>query len=120
MSYVPMVPPSARTRMSPRARELATQIEKAIQDFQRSYPDTPQRDVQEALRTLAGDSETAPASRRVLAMTVAGGIAALIGVLVFAANSDGGGLSLPSDSGIWLVASVVVGLLALMVVARRR
>ncbi|MDP2469823.1 MAG: hypothetical protein Q8W45_00440 [Candidatus Palauibacterales bacterium] len=119
MAYVPIVPPSARTRMSPRARELATQIEKAIQDFQRSYPDTPQRDVQEALRTLAGDSETAPASRRVLAMAVAGGIAALTGVLVFAANSGGGGSSLQSNPLLWLVASAVVGL-AVVAVARRR
>jgi outer membrane murein-binding lipoprotein Lpp len=50
MSYVPIVPRSDRTRISPRARELAAQIDKLVQDFQRSYPDTRPTDVQEARR----------------------------------------------------------------------
>ena len=119
MSYVPIVPPTDRTRLSPRARELAAQIEKAIQDFQRSYPDTPASDVQEALRALSGDVERAPASRRLLAMTVAGGVAALVGVLFFVEESGSGESLLSSDAMIWVVAGVI-GILALVLAVNRR
>ena len=119
MSYVPIVPPTDRTRLSPRARELATQIEKAIQEFQRNYPDTPSSDVQEALRALSGETERAPASRQLLALTLAGGIAALVGVMFFVQESGSGGSPFSSDTTIWVVAGVI-GILALVFAMNRR
>jgi hypothetical protein len=119
MSYLPYLAPSEKTKLSPRARELATQIEKVIQEFQRSYPDTPSGDVQQALTALTGDSNRPPASRNVLVMTLAGGIAALVGVLFFLRESGGGAPALPADSMLWIVASVI-GLIAVAAVVRRR
>ena len=118
MSYVPIVPPSNRSQVSPRARELATQISKLVQDFQRSYPDTRPTDVQEALRVASGGSEAVPGSRRALAVALAAGIAALVGVFVFIGDSGGGSLDLPANSMLWLVAGVII-VLALVFRARR-
>jgi len=120
MSYLPYLAAAEKTKLSPRARELATHIEKAIQDFQRSYPDTPPEDVQQALTALSGDSSRVPASRKVMAMTLAGGIAALVGVLFFLQESGEGGLTLPSGAMLWIVVSLIaiVGIAA--VAARQR
>lgn len=120
MSYVPIVPPAARTRMSPRARELATQIEKTIREFQRNYPDTPQREVQEALTVLSGDSRQAPAAKRLVAAAVAAGIALLVGIVVFLSDSGGGGISLPSDATLWISSAVLVLVAVVGLAARRR
>jgi hypothetical protein len=105
--------------MSARARELATQLEQVIREFQRSYPDTPERDVQEALRALSGDSSGAPASRRLLALSVAGGVAALIGVVVFIQEAGGGLSGSLGEAGPWIVLGAIF-LLALVMVALRR
>ena len=113
MSYLPYLAAAEKTKLSPRARELATQIEKVIQDFERSYPDTPPGDVQQALTALSGDSSRVPASRNVLAMTLAGGIAALVGVLFFMQESGEGGMALPSGAMLW----IVVGLIAVVGIA---
>jgi len=105
--------------MSARSRELATQLERTIQEFQRSYPDTPARDVQEALRALSGDTDRTPASRRVLALTLAGGIAALFAG-VFVIEEAGGGLSgTLTDSAPWIVMTAIVLLLVVMRLRRR-
>jgi len=119
MSYLPYLASAEKTKLSPRARELSTQIEKVIQDFQRSYPDTPPGDVQQALNALAGDPGRSPASRSVLAMTLAGGIAALVGVLVFTGESGEGGLALPSGAMLWMVVALIVGVGLAAVAARR-
>ena len=119
MSYLPYMAAAEKTKLSPRARELSTQLEKVIQDFQRSYPDTPRADVQKALNALAGDPGRAPASRSVLAMTVAGGIAALVGVMVFMGESGEGGMTLPSGAMLWLVFALIVGVGLAAVAARR-
>ena len=120
MSYLPYLAAAEKTKLSPRARELATQIEKVIQDFQRSYPDTPPGDVQQALTALSGDSSRVPASRNILAMTLAGGIAALVGVVFFLRESGEGGMALPSGAMLWIVAGLIsaVGLVA--IAARQR
>ena len=117
MSYVPYSPASEKTKLSPRARELTTQIEKVVLDFQRSYPDTSPRDVQEALRAASGASDATPDSRRLLATSLAGGIAALVGVLFFVRESGG---AADSDAGfmIWIVVGAAV-LVALVALARR-
>jgi len=119
MSYIPIVPLSDRTKVSPRARELATQIEKVVQDFQRSYPDTRPEDVQEALRVTSGGSDGVPDSRLLLALSVAGGVAALVGVMFFTGNSGGGPSALPADSMLWIVVGVIV-LIAVAAMVRRR
>ena len=119
MSYLPYLAAAEKTKLSPRARELATQIEKVIQEFQRSYPDTPPGDVEQALTALSGDSNRAPASRNVLVMTLAGGIAALVGVLFFLRESGGEAPALPADSMLWIVVSVIV-LVAMVAMVRRR
>ena len=91
-----------------------------IQDFQRSYPDTPPGDVQQALNALSGDSNRVPASRNLLAMTVAGGIAALVGVLFFMGESGEGGLAMPPDAMLCVVAALIVGVGLAAVAVRRR
>jgi hypothetical protein len=108
MSYIPIVSPSDRTQVSPRARELATQIEKVVQDFQRNYPDTRPGDVQQALRVASGGSDSVPESRRVLALTLAGGVAALVGVLFFMRESGGGEMGLPGDAMLWVVTGAIL------------
>ena len=120
MSYLPYLAPSEKTKLSPRARELATQIEKVIQEFQRSYPDTPPGDVQQALTALSGDSNRAPAPRNVLVMTLAGGIAALVGVLFFLRESGEGGMALPPGAMLWIVMGLVVVVGIGAVAARQR
>ncbi len=120
MSYLPYLAMGEKTKLSPRARELATQIEKAIQEFQRSYPDTPPGDVQEALNALSGDSNRAPASRNVLAVTLAGGIAAVVGVLFFLGESGEGGTALPSGAMLWIVVGLIVVVGIGAVAARQR
>jgi hypothetical protein len=118
MSYVPIVPRSDRTRISPRARELAAQIDKLVQDFQRSYPDTRPTDVQEALRVASGSPDTVPGSRRVLAVALAVGVAVLVGGLAFVGESGSGSLDLPANSILWLVAGLII-VLAFVARARR-
>ena len=119
MSYLPYLATAEKTKLSPRARELAMQIEKVIQEFQRSYPDTPAGDVEKALTALSGSTDRAPASRRVLAITLALGIAALGGVLLFIGESGDGMSTLPANSMLWVVAGVIV-MIAVAAMARRR
>jgi ferric-dicitrate binding protein FerR (iron transport regulator) len=119
MAYVPMIPPTERTRMSARARELATQLERAIQEFQRSYPDTPAKDIREALRALSGDADRAPASRRALAGALAGGIAALIAAVIVMEESGGGLSGGLGASGPWIAMVVIVFFLVVMRLRRR-
>lgn len=119
MAYVPIIPPTERTSMSARSRELATQIERVIREFQRSYPDTPERDVHEALRALSGDATRAPASRRILAFTLSGGIAALVAVMIVLEETGGGLSGTLSSAAPWIVMGALA-LFALVMVARRR
>jgi hypothetical protein len=119
MAYVPIVPPSDRTRMTARARELATQLERVIQEFQRSYPDTPKRDVQEALRALSGDADRAPGSRRLVAALVAGGVGALVAILIVLEETSGGLAGTLGEAAPWIVMGAIF-LLALVMVALRR
>lgn len=118
MSYLPYVPPSDKTKLSPRARELSSQIEKVLQDFQRSYPDTRPGDVQDALRAASGGTDPAPESRRVLAMTVAGGVAALVGVLFFMEEFADRTIDLPPGAMMWIVMGLIV-LVGIVALARR-
>jgi len=120
MHYLPNQVASDKTKLSPRARELATQIERVIRDFQRSYPDTPPGDVEQALSALSGVPSRAPASRKALAMAVAAGVAALLGAVVFASESGDGGFALPSDAMMWVVGALIVGLAVAFVAARQR
>ncbi len=118
MSYLPYLPASEQSKLSPRARELATQIEKVVQDFQRSYPDTRPGDVQEALRAASGGSDATPDSRRLLATSLAGGIAALVGVLFFVRESGGESLGVQPSAMIWVVLGAIV-FLGVVALARR-
>ena len=116
MSYVPIVQQQTRDA-SPRARELARQLEQVIQDFQRSYPDTKPADIQQAVQIAYGSPSAVPEKRRVLALTVAGGVAAMVGLMVFL--DEGGQLSgLLAGPIIWVVAALVV-LVGLVAVANR-
>lgn len=117
MSYVPIVTQSTRDA-SPRARELARQLEQVIQDFQRSYPDTKPADVQQAVQIAWGGSSSVPAARRTLVLALAGGIAALAGVLVFLSEGQGGLGELASGPMVWIVVGLLV-LVALAAVARK-
>ena len=52
-------------------------------------------------------------------MTLAGGIAALVGVLFFLRESGGGAPALPADSMLWIVVGVIV-LIGMAAMVRRR
>ena len=117
MSYVPIVTPTAR-EASPRARELARQVEQVVQDFQRSYPDTKPADVQQALQIVSGTSGEITSRHKLLALTLAGGIAALVGVLVLARGGLGGTGEGSMSPMLWLVAGLII-VLALAFAARR-
>lgn len=119
MSYVPYVPPTDKMKLSPRARELATQIEKVISDFHRNYPDTPPGDVQQALNALSGDKQPAPSSRRLLVMATAGGIGALVAGLFAAGGFGGDAMTMSPDAMLWLTAGLIVAL-GLVFAARLR
>lgn len=118
MSYVPIVDQTTRDA-SPRARELARQLEQVIQDFQRGYPDTKPADVQQAVQIAWGGSRQVAGARRTMALALAGGVAALAGVLVFMSGGDGGLSGLLSGPMVWLVMGVIV-VVALADVAARR
>jgi hypothetical protein len=73
---------------SPRVRELSQRIQQIITDFQRQYPMTP-AEIRQALLHAAG--ATGGHGRPIVAL-VAGGLAALAGIGVFALRSvEGGG-----------------------------
>jgi hypothetical protein len=117
MLYVPIVTPptSSQAPASPRARELASQIEKLIQDFQRSYPDTKPADIQEAMRIAWGGSEVTTSARRLVAVMLGLGMAALAGALLY--FRSGVDVEIP-----WVMVAVVAGIvlvLAVAVAARR-
>ncbi|MBT8477576.1 MAG: hypothetical protein KJO06_01570 [Gemmatimonadetes bacterium] len=61
-----------------------------------------------------------PATRNALAMTVAGGIAALVGVLFFLGESGEGGMALPQGAMLWIVVALIVSVGLAAVAARRR
>jgi ElaB/YqjD/DUF883 family membrane-anchored ribosome-binding protein len=114
MTYVPSVR-SSSSPPSPRARELAAQLERVIRDFQSSYPDTKPADVQQAVEIAwGGPTSSTLRSRRLLAVGVAAGLAALFGV--FVAMRESGELPLDMDPS--AVAWIVGGLLVLMVLIR--
>jgi len=118
MVYVPSVHSSSNPP-SPRARELATQLERVIRDFQSSYPDTRPADVQRAIEIAGGwTTDAVQRTRRLAAVAVAAGVALLLGLFVAAEQS--GGLPLDLDSSVlaWIVAGAVV-LLLLIRTARR-
>lgn len=114
MSYVPTGPASARDA-SPRARELARQLEQVIDDFQRSYPDTKPADVRQAVQIASGTSASVPATRRRLVLWLATGLAVLIGGLVFLSEGDAGPSGVFSGPLAWvLIGGVVLVALALL------
>jgi hypothetical protein len=82
------VPTPIQPPESPRVRELSQQIQQLLSDFQRRYPMTP-AEIRQALLHAAG--ATGGHTRPILAL-VAGGLAALLGIGVFASRSiEGGG-----------------------------
>lgn len=108
MAYIPTVS-SPSSPPSPRARELASQIERAINDFQRSYPDTKPSDIRAAIDMARGGSpEVASGSRRRVAIAVAAGVALLVGILVARGGADGLPVDLSGDAMMWIVGGLLV------------
>ena len=74
--------------------------------------------MQEALRAASGGSDATPDSRRLLATSLAGGIAALVGVLFFVRESGGESLGVQPSAMIWVVLGAIV-FLGVVALARR-
>lgn len=81
------VPTPVQPPASPRVRELSQRIQQIIIDFQRQYPMTP-AEIRQALSHAAGSMGT---HRRPLAVTLAAGIVAVLGIGVYVAQRSGGG-----------------------------
>lgn len=112
MLYVPIVVPP--TPPSPRTRELANLLSTVIQEYEKHHPSLTGSEIHQALTLASQESRSATAASRVLVATVAGGLAALLGVGVFIAKAPGGGVAgfpvLAVVVGIMLVVGVAVAL----------
>ena len=97
--------PTPGAASSPRARMLSGDLARTVEEFRRRYPDTTDRDVQDALRlTAAVETKRSPA----LVAALVAGLALLLGagLLLFVL----GGSSIGSSE-----LAVVVGALVLLV-----
>jgi len=88
--FVPMVTPSP-TAPGPRARELAELLSTVIREYEKHHPAVTGDEVRQALALASQSSKAAPAVRRVLVATLAGGLAAAAGVAAYVSNASGGG-----------------------------
>ena len=106
---IPSQPPE-----SPRVRELSQRIQQLITDFQRQYPMTPA----EIRQALVHAASTAAGNRRPLAVVIAAGVVAALGVGLFVSRSGGGG---GDAAGIPILAVVgIAAAVAGLVLAIRR
>lgn len=108
------VPTPIQPPESPRVRELSQKIQQIISDFQRQYPMTP-AEIRQALLHAAGATG---GHRGPLVALVAGGLAALLGIGVFASGSiEGGG----GEQGFPLVlaAGILIAGVGLVVALKR-
>jgi len=108
------VPTPVQPPESPRVRELSQRVQQLVSDFQRQYPMTP-AEIRQAL--LHAASSTA-GGRRPLAVVLAAGVVAALGVGVLLSRSGGGG---GDGAGMPIVAAVAVAAaVAGLVLAIRR
>jgi hypothetical protein len=108
------VPTPVQPPDSPRVRELSQRIQQVITDFQHQYPMTP-GEIRQALLHAAG---SAGGTRRPLLAAVAGGIAAVLGITLFAAQAGGRGGE-AAGFPVVLALGVFAALLAIVVAIRR-
>jgi len=99
------VPTPRQTPDSPRVRELSRRIEQLITDFQREYPMTP-AEIRQALLHAAG---AVGGHRPRLAVALAAGVAAAVGLGVFVARRAGG-----TGEGGAMPLLVLIGVMAAM------
>jgi hypothetical protein len=100
---------------SPRVRELSQRIRQLISDFQREYPMTPA----EIRQALAHAASSAGGDRRPLVAVMAVGVAAALGVTLFASRaggSGGGNASMP----VFILVGVLAAMAGLVLAIRRR
>ena len=116
MSYAPiMTPPTQTPGTSMRARQLSAELERVIDDFQKSYPDTKPGDVRDAMRLAWGGTSAERVTR------ARGAVAATIGAFLFAGllalyfAGRGGDVSLDGAGVPWIM--VMIGVLAIVSVA---
>jgi hypothetical protein len=107
------VPTPVQPPASPRVRELSQRIQQIITDFQRQYPMTP-GEIRQALLHAAGSMGN---HRRPLAVALAAGIVAVLGVGVFLAQRTGGGE--PAGLPIAALLGVLAAGVGLVVAIRR-
>lgn len=109
------VPTPIQPPESPRVRELSQRIRQLIADFQRQYPMTPGEIRQALLHAAGGVGGGYP--RRFVAILV-GGLAAVLGVGVFASRSVEGGANV-TWAPILVAIGVVAGAMGLVIAVRR-
>jgi hypothetical protein len=109
------VPTHVEPPESPRVRELSQRIRQLISDFQREYPMTP-AEIREALMHAAS---SAGGDRRRFVAVMAVGVAAALGVGLFASRAAGSGGENPTMP-IFILVGVLAAMAGLVLAIRRR
>lgn len=118
MVFVPTPP---RETASPQAQDLANRIAALIADYQRDHPDLSARDVTDALQAAGGGGRQGRAGqerRAIVATTIAGLLAAMVGLGVFLQRGSGE-VGAPQFPGIAVGVGVLL-VVMLVVMLRRR
>lgn len=116
MVFVPTTHTPVDANVSPRARDLARNLEKALEEYRTRNPTVSDAEIRQALM-LMGRSRTAAAPAVLLGLLAAG----LLAGAIVAFMAYGGGVG--SGEGVQWIAMVVGGLAAILgvvVAARRR
>lgn len=116
MAFVPTPHTPTTVDVSPRARDLARSLEKAVEEYRSRNPGLSDAEIRQALM-LMGRSR-APGGPAALVALVLGGLAAL-GLALFFAMEEGAG---PEQSVQWVAMGIgfIAAILGLLVVLRRR
>ena len=107
MSYVPIVPTPVQEDVSPRARDLARNLEQAVAEYRSRNPSLSDAEIRQALSLMS--RSRSPAARPVLLGLLAAGLA--IGVIVTFMASGG---DAAAGSEVQWVAVAIGGIAAIL------
>ncbi len=117
MSYVPIVTPTP-SPPSPRSRELADLLRRVIEAYEEGHSTTTRAEIRAATRLALSKAGPSRLGAPIVALTLGGLMALLLGVFVFLRQS-GGLVDLPSSVPIIGVGIVTIALAAVAVIRAR-